>query len=131
MAKNLWLQNKVYSEGDGAFIEQGAPAADTTTSFAPTVANFLDDRLLQVTNASAVTFTLPTGAVLDAYFDNLPVGAAFDWSLINTGSSSGAATVTAATGHTIVGAAVVAISTAGMFRTRKTAADTFVTYRIG
>ena len=40
-------------------------------------------------------------------------------------------TVTAATGHTIVGAAAVANSTSGRFRTRKTAANTFVTYRIG
>ena len=112
-------------------MEQGAPAADTTTAFSPTAANLVEDKLLQITNASAVTVTLPTGAVLDAYFGALPIGAAFDWSLINTGSSSGAGTVTASTGHTIVGAAVVAISTAGMFRTRKTAANTFVTYRIG
>jgi len=50
--------------------------------------------------------------------------------VINTGGSN-AFTVTAATGHTIVGAAAVAASSSGLFRTRKTAANTFVTYRIG
>ncbi len=52
----------------------------------------------------------------------------FDWSVINTGPNT--FTVTAATDHTIVGAAAVATATSGLFRTRKTAANTFVTYRV-
>jgi hypothetical protein len=55
---------------------------------------------------------------------------AFDWSVINTGGAN-AFTVTAATGHTLVGNAVVALSSTGRFRTRKTASDTFVSYRVG
>lgn len=127
---NLWLNGQVYSENDGAFPEQGAPVADTTTAFSPTPANLVDGKLLQVTNAAAVAVTLPTGAALDAHFSALPLGASFDWSLINTGNTAGAATVTAAAGHTIVGAAAVAITTTGRFRTRKTAQGVFVTYRI-
>ena len=45
--------------------------------------------------------------------------------------SDGAVTITAGTAHTYVGNTVIAISTTGSFRTRKTAANTYVTYRIG
>jgi mannosyltransferase OCH1-like enzyme len=130
MRNNLWLNGGIYGDKDGLFNKQTAPSANTGTTINLTAANLLDDKLIQSTNASAVTVNLPTGAVLDAYFQDLPNNASFDWSVINTGSTSGAATVTAATGHTIVGAAVVAISTAGLFRTRKTADGVFVTYRI-
>lgn len=129
---NLWLNGRKWSEQDfTAFEAQGAPAANTGTTINLTPANLTGDKIIQSTNASAVTVNLPTGATLDAAFLSLPVDASFDWFLLNTGSSSGAATVTAATGHTIVGAAAVAISTTGRFRTRKTANGVFVTYRIG
>ena len=80
------------------------------------------------TTAAAVTGTLPTGAVLDAS-SSFNVGDSFDWKVINTGATN-AFTVAAATGHTIVGSATVALSTSARFRTAKTAAATFVTYRI-
>lgn len=81
------------------------------------------------TTAAAVAGTIPTGTVMDAASE-FAINDSFDWSVINTGGAN-AFTVTAATGHTIVGAAAVAASTSGLFRTRKTAANTFVTYRIG
>jgi len=81
------------------------------------------------TTAAAVTGTLPTGAVLDAS-STFAIGDSTDWSVINTGAAN-AFTVAAAAGHTIVGSATVALSTSGRFRTTKTAANTFVTYRIG
>lgn len=80
------------------------------------------------TTAAAVVATLDTGTVTDAAL-TMAVGDAFDWSVINTGGAN-AFTVTAATGHTIVGAAAVAFGTSGRFRTYKTAANTFVTARI-
>ena len=58
----------------------------------------------------------------------MAVNDSFDWSAIATGANS--FTVTASTGHTIVGSGVVATVTSGRFRTRKTAANTFVTYRL-
>jgi hypothetical protein len=79
------------------------------------------------TTAAAVAGTVPTGTVMDAALD-FNVGDSFDWSVIATGAN--AFTVTAAAGHTVVGAAAVATATSGRFRTRKTAANTFVTYRI-
>jgi hypothetical protein len=82
-----------------------------------------------VTSAAAtVTGTLPTGAVLDAA-STMAVGDVIRWSIIKTGAN--AFTVApAASGHTIVGSATVATATSASFVTRKTAAETFVTYRV-
>jgi len=77
--------------------------------------------------AAAVTATVPTGTVMDAAV-SMEIGDAFDWAVIKVGANS--FTVTAATGHTLVGSGVVATATSVIFRTRKTAANTFVTYRV-
>lgn len=79
------------------------------------------------TTAAAVAATLDTGTVMDAAID-MNVGDSFDWSVIATGAN--AFTVTASAGHTIVGSGVVATVSACMFRTRKTAAATYITYRL-
>lgn len=80
------------------------------------------------TTAAAVAGTVPTGAVMDAAVQ-WSVGDSVDWSVIATGAN--AFTVTAAaSGHTLVGSGVVATLTSGVFRTRKTAVDTFITYRM-
>lgn len=79
------------------------------------------------TTAAAVAATVDTGTVMDAALD-LAIGESFDWSAIATGAN--AFTVTADADHTLVGSGVVATVTSGHFRTRKTAANTFVTYRL-
>lgn len=79
------------------------------------------------TTAAAVVATLDTGTVMDAA-GTFAIGDSFDWSAIATGANS--FTVTAAAGHTIVGVGAVATVTSGRFRTTKTAANTFITYRI-
>lgn len=82
-----------------------------------------------VTSAAAtVAGTIPTGTVMDAASD-FAINDSIDWSVIKVGAN--AFTVTAAAGHTVVGDEVVATATSGLFRTRKTAANTFITYRIG
>jgi hypothetical protein len=88
--------------------------------------------IVQVTSATAVTLTLPTGTLTDAGILNGlgVVNNSFTWQIINTGSASGAITVSAGTAHTIVGSTAIAISTSATFRTVKTATNTFVTYRI-
>ncbi len=80
------------------------------------------------TTAAAVVATLDTGAIMDAS-GTFAIGDCFDWSAINTGANTFTVTA-AASGHTVVGAGAVATATSGRFRTRKTAAATFVTYRI-
>ena len=112
---------------DGNFQLQGAPGVLNATG-ALTAAMILSG-IVTSTTAAAVAGTLPTGAVLDAASE-FAIGDSFDWSVIATGAN--AFTVTAAaTGHTIVGTAAVATVTSGAWRTRKTAAETFVSYRIG
>jgi len=78
---------------------------------------------------SAFSLTLPTGTLVDAgVVAGLAVDNAFEWSLINRGG--GTVTVLAGTNHTISGSAAVGISSSGLFRTRKTATNTYVTYRV-
>ncbi len=80
------------------------------------------------TTGAAVVATLDTGAAMDIAID-MSANEAFEWTAINTGASN-AFTVTASSGHTIVGAGAVALSSSGRFLTRRTAADTYVTYRL-
>lgn len=77
--------------------------------------------------AAAVAGTLPTGTVMDAA-TQMAIGDSVDWSVIVTGANT--FTVTAAAGHTIVGSAAVLTAISGLFRTRKTATNTFITYRV-
>lgn len=79
------------------------------------------------TTAAAVAATLDTGAIMDTAA-TFGIGDSFDWAIINTGGNT--LTVTASTGHTIVGAATVVTVVSARFRTKKTAASTFVTYRL-
>lgn len=106
---------------------QGTPNALNATGTISAVA--VKGGILTSTTAAAVVATLATGTVMDSSGE-FSVGDSIDWSVINTGGAN-AFTVTASTGHTVVGAGAVAASTSGMFRTRKTAANTFETYRIG
>ena len=85
--------------------------------------------IVTTTSAAAVTATLDTGAALDVK-SAWNVNDSFDWAVINTGPNTFTVTQ-AASGHTVVGAGAVATNTSGQFRTRKTAAATFVTYRLG
>lgn len=104
---------------------QGAPATVNATA-TMTSADLLSG-IITSTSAAAVAATVPTGTLLDAAA-GIGIGEAFDWSIIVTGAN--AVTVTAGTGHTLFGNAVVATVTSGRFRSRKTAANTFITYRL-
>ena len=77
--------------------------------------------------AAAVAADLPTGTVLDAAIE-MEIGDSFDWAVIKLGANS--FTVTAAAGHTVVGLMAVATTCSAIFRTRKTAAATYVTYAV-
>jgi len=113
----------------GYQIQPTITALTATTTL--TIAQLLT-YIVQVTSATAVALTLPTGTLSDAGVLNGlgVVNTSFTWTIINTGSASGAITMTAGTGHTYVGNATVAINTSAQFQTVKTATNTFVTYRI-
>ena len=108
------------------FNYQPAPGALNATG--TLTAALILGGIVTSTTAAAVTATLDTGAVMDVAID-MDVDDVFYWSAINTGGAN-AFTVTASTGHTIVGAGAVAASSSGRFATRKSAADTYITYRL-
>lgn len=103
------------------------PTPGTLNATGTLTAALIMGGIVTSSTAAAVAATLDTGAVMDAV-GTFSVNDSFDWSVINTGGNT--FTVTASTGHTIVGVAAVVTVTSARFRTRKTAADTFVTYRL-
>jgi hypothetical protein len=113
----------------GVVATRAQPANSNTSSTA--TASSLQDGLRTGNPSADITLTLPTGADMDAAFQDLANSQSFEWSVINTAAATHLITVTAAaTGHTVVGNTVVAAATSGRFLTRKTATDTFVSYRI-
>jgi len=114
---------------NGNWQPQGDPVALNATGNL-TAAAMLNG-LVTSTTAAAVTATPPTGTVLDAA-TTLAVNESFDFSVINTGASN-AFTISVGggvAGCTLVGNMVVALSSSGRFRARKTAASTYTIYRI-
>lgn len=105
---------------------QAAPAAVNATATL-TVAN-LKTGIITSTSAAATDMTLPTGTLTEGGFAALYDNFTFEWSVINTGPSL--VRVLAGTAHTIVGSGSVATGTSGRFASRRTAANTFVTYRL-
>jgi len=128
----------LYQEGTEANIleRRGLRGQATPKSFANTaaatsaaVAAGIANGICVTVTTAAITFTLPTGALMDSSFE-MNIGDSFDWSVIVTGANA-TTVAAAATGHTVVGTMAVATATSAMFRTRKTAVATYVTYLIG
>jgi hypothetical protein len=122
--------NLVPTQGPDGGINVVQSAPGTLNATGTLTAALIRGGIVTSTTASAVTATLDTGAVMDGAV-RMAVNDAFTWSAINTGGANAFTVTAAATGHTIVGAGAVAANSSGLFLTRKTAADTFVTYRIG
>jgi hypothetical protein len=113
---------------------QLAPVAQTTT--VTLLANDLMSGIVTATQSSGATvaYTLPTGTLTDAA-SNLQINEGFEWSIINLSTGANTITLTAGSGHTIVGNAIVGVASSSVsgsarWYTRKTAANTFVTYRL-
>jgi hypothetical protein len=111
-----------------------------TTAVTLTAAELLTGIITGTHTAGATqAYTLPTGTLLDAAA-TWDTNEYFEWSLINlSAASADTITVTAGATHTIVGNPIVQsanASTGGIYgnsarwRTRKTAANTFVSYRV-
>jgi hypothetical protein len=114
---------------NGNWQPQGAPAniADGASMIA-TAAEVLTG-IVTATPTTTRSIQLPTGTNLDLATD-WAIGDSFDFSLITLAAF--ALTITVNTGVTIVGSAATA-ATAGAsarFRVRKTAANTFIVYRL-
>lgn len=122
-----------------AYNVQSTPNA-RTVAVTLTIANLLTKIITGTHTAGATAaYTLPTGTNVENGV-TMEVNDSFDWCLINLSAAAvDTITVTAGTGHTIVGNPIVqsAHSTTGelygsssLWRTRKTATNTFVSYRI-
>ena len=115
---------------NGNWQPQGAPAniADGGSMVA-TAANVLTG-IITATPTASRDIQLPTGANLDLATE-WAIGDSFDFSVITLAAY--ALTLTVNTNVTIVGSAATAATSgaSARFRCRKTAADTFVVYRIG
>jgi hypothetical protein len=110
----------------GKFQSQGAPGVLNATG--TLTAAMILSGIVTSTTAAGVTATLAVGSVVDAASE-FAIGDSFDWSVINTGVST--FTVTSPdSSHTIVGVGAVLTLISAVWRTRKTAADTFVSYRL-
>ena len=120
-----------YSVGTAAFIPEYStqPTPGVLAATGTLTAALCFSGIVTSTTAAAVTGTLDTGTLFDAA-SSFALGDFVIWSVINTGATN-TFTVAASTGHTVVGNMVVALSSIGRFQTVKTAANTFVTYRVG
>lgn len=122
---------------DAAFGEQPLVAQQSSQAFnstgTMTAANLLAF-IITSTTAAAVSATLPTGSALEtdlvAAYPSLAVNDSFEFVVINTGGTN-AFTVVTNTGWTLVGNMVVALSSSGRFRVRRTATNVYTIYRVG
>lgn len=84
--------------------------------------------LVTSTTGALTTATLDVGATFEAASD-WDANDTIQWSVVNTGPNSFVVTSPDAS-HTVVGVGTVATVTSASFRTRRSAANTFITYRI-
>jgi len=132
----------------GIMIEPMAAPTAKTVAVTLTAAELLAKFLTGTHTAGATAaYVLPTGTLLEAAIQALPelmkvfvTGSGFRWELINLSAAAlDTITMTAGADHTIVGAALIPsnhVTTGGLngtssshWRTRRTAAGVFVTYR--
>ncbi len=109
-------------------IYQSAPTDKADEAPTLTIANLLGG-LIKGTPTAARAYTLPTGTDTDAGA-GMVISEAFDWNIVNLAATTHTITLTASSGHSIVGNAVVTANSSATWRTWKTAVGTFVTYRI-
>ncbi|MFA6093971.1 MAG: hypothetical protein WC986_13615 [Elusimicrobiota bacterium] len=146
------VDGAIYSVGAGAVAlgcEKFLPAVPVRAQLAPATATvtatLTSAQLLSgiivadSSDGGATPYTLPTGTLLDTA-SGLSIGQGFQWTLINVSTAAAdIITIGAGSGHTVVGIMAVpsAHSSTGLvygssatFFSRKTAANTFVTYRM-
>jgi len=115
--------------GDEGAIRRPQPTPPAINVSATLTGNQAQAAILTSTTAAAVAAQLPTAAQFEAALtQQLQIDEGLDVNVINTGANT--FTLTVNTGMTIVGNAVVAATSSGTFRIRKTAALTYVAYRI-
>jgi hypothetical protein len=115
---------RITSEGVIAYDQ---PTPTSKSGAATLTVAELKTGIIQYTG-SAATLSLPTGTLTEGGFNGIYTNMAFEWSVINTGS--GTCTIGNGTGHTVTGSNTAAAGTSARFASRRTAANTFVAYRL-
>ena len=121
LSENVYVQIGV--------LWQFAPAPTSISTTATLTAAEVAAGIINTTGTT-YTVTLPTGTDLDTYFSGAPaVNIGFDFTVINT--ASGTVTIAVgASGMTSLGTLTVATGVSANFRLRRTAANTYILYRL-
>ncbi|MGI9332526.1 MAG: hypothetical protein ACR2RL_05150, partial [Gammaproteobacteria bacterium] len=126
---------------EGAIIRRGMLMRDqatpqTATDTATLTAAQMTSGILVSTPTAAATYTTLTGTLLEAEMPpSLANDDTFDLTIINLGGAGDIITLAGGTGVSIVGSADVDdagadITSSGTFRFRRSAANTFIAYRV-
>jgi hypothetical protein len=102
-----------------------APASISTTA---TLTNANIQAQIINTTGTTYTVTMPLGTTLETLATWVTIGIAYDFFVINT--ASGTITMAVNTGVTSLGGLTIATGVSAQFRIRRTAANTFVMYRL-
>lgn len=102
-----------------------APASISTTA---TLTNANIQAQIINTTGTSYTVTMPLGTTLETLVTWAGTDLGYDFTVINT--ASGTITMAANTGVTTLGSLTIATGTSAQFRIRRTAANTFVMYRL-
>lgn len=127
-----------YQVGDGnvndPIIDLTADPVSITATATLTVAQVLNGLILANNGVtSAQTYTLPTVADLEAVLVNSDrIGTTFSFRVVNLGTSSGTAIISAGTGWTVSGSLTMTIpvTTGAQMVARKSAAGAWTLYRV-
>ena len=123
-----------YQIGDGnrneIFLGEQADPQTATSTATLTAAQITSGLLVANPSTTAASYTLPTAASVDALLSNAKIGSTFNLSIVNLGTSSGALTIVAGTGWTLVGSATVAITSSAQVLAYKTDAAAYTLYRV-
>lgn len=100
--------------------------ADFSAAATLTNAN-IQNRIISATGTT-YTITMPLGTTLETLISWTAVNLGYDFTVINT--ATGIITIAINTGVTSLGLLTIAAATSAQFRIRRTAADTFILYRL-
>jgi len=103
-----------------------APASIGTTA---TLTNANIQGQIINTTGTSYTVTMPLGTTLETLISWAAVNLGYDFTVINT--ASGTITMAVNTGVTSLGGLTIATGVSAQFRIRRTAANTFILYRLG
>ena len=111
------------------FFSQPAPPATKIASFTLTATECLNGIVVVSATTSGLGITFPTGTDIEAAVPSgLAVDRGFRWSITNIANFTH--NLSANTNHTYVGYASIVPNSNASFITRKTATNTYVTYRV-